>query len=306
VIRATPRTLVVVNPRAGGGRGVRRWNLALADAGRALGPLDVRFTESVGDGRRIAREGVESGFTLIVAAGGDGTVSEVSDGILAAGGGAKLGIVPCGTGSDLARALGVPRDPRAAARRLADPRTRNIDAGRVRFADGSPDRHFVNCATFGVSGPTVARANASSKRLGRRGSYIAAALVPTFTYDPPSLRVAADGADLPVDVVFVATIGNSRFAGGGMQFCPDARLDDGALDISIVGPLSLFSRAVILPALLLPPAFTRGRLYSRRAARFEAAARDPSVVVTVELDGESAGRLPATFEVLPGALRVRC
>jgi diacylglycerol kinase family enzyme len=124
---------VIVNPRSGGGLSQRRWAALLGPLTDGLGPVDVRFTEAKGDGRRIAQEEAAAGRGLIVAMGGDGTVSEVADGILAAGSACELGIIPRGTGGDFRRTLDLDDDLGQAARRIRDTPARTIDAGRVSF-----------------------------------------------------------------------------------------------------------------------------------------------------------------------------
>lgn len=309
MIRAT-RPLVVVNPRAGGGRAGERWPVLAREVEAALGPCDVRFTGSVGDGRRLAADGAREGRGLVVAVGGDGTVSEVADGLLSSrtdgAGEPEMGIVPAGTASDLARALGIPREPCTAARRLARGASRRIDAGRIRFVghDGRPAvRHFVNGASLGISGPVAARANAASKRLGARLSYARAVLRECLRFENVGVRLRADGVDLPERRVMLVTVGNGRFSAGGVVLCPDAVVDDGLLRLCVVGALGRVRRFINVPGAYLGPAFTRAGMELSDVRRLDA---DADGIVPIEVDGETPGRLPATFEVLPAALTVRC
>src|SRR5687767_5305835 len=116
----TERPVMIVNPRSGGGLSQARWAKLVAPITEGLGPFDTRFTESAGDGRRLAREEAAAGRRLVIALGGDGTISEVADGILSGGGGAELGIIPRGTGGDFRRTLDLPQDLAQAARRVGE------------------------------------------------------------------------------------------------------------------------------------------------------------------------------------------
>jgi YegS/Rv2252/BmrU family lipid kinase len=304
------RPLVVVNPRSGGGLSESSWARLRAALTDGLGELDSTFTSGPRDACAIAEREAAAGRRLIVALGGDGTISEVAHGVLAANAGAttEIGIVPRGTGGDFRRTLALPEDATAAARRIRDGAARPMDVGRVRFrgADGAEqERHFVNVASFGFSSAVASRANASSKRLGGRIAFFAATLRTLAAYDNTDVWLSLDGAPRVRRRVLLAALGNGCYFGGGMKICPEARLDDGALDLVTVGD---FSRVEVLTKI--------GRLYqgthleldeveAARVTRLEAAPVDADARIPIELDGETPGHLPAVFEIRPGALRVR-
>jgi diacylglycerol kinase (ATP) len=196
----------------------------------------------------------------------------------------------------------------AAARHLRDSSARAMDAGRVRFRghDGAEAvQHFVNVASFGFSSAVATRANASSKRLGGRLAFFAATVRTLVSYDNTDVWLTMDGAPRQRRRVLLAALGNGRYFGGGMKICPDAGLDDGQLDLVMVGD---FTRADVLKKI--------NRLYggthidlddveSARVRHLVVEPVDPDNRIPIELDGETPGTLPATFEVLPGALRLR-
>jgi YegS/Rv2252/BmrU family lipid kinase len=304
------RPLVIVNPRSGAGLNDKQWARMRGALTDGLGELDSAFTSGPRDASAIAAREAAAGRRLILALGGDGTISEVADGVLAAGAGAttEIALIPRGTGGDFRRTLELPQDPGAAARHLRDARARPVDAGRVRYrtAEGGDGiRHFVNVASFGFSSAVASRANASSKRLGGRVAFFGATLRALFSYENTDIWLSLDGRPRERRRLLMAAVGNGRFFGGGMKICPEARLDDGALDLVTVGD---FSRTDVLTRI--------GRLYEGTHLTLEdvASARVTSVTaepveaglqIPVELDGETPGFLPATFEVLPGALRLR-
>src|SRR6185437_9706591 len=138
--------LVIVNPASADGATRENWPRIASDLRTHFGPFAVEHTNSVGHARTLSAEAARKGTKLIIACGGDGTISEVANGILSAGKDAELGILPSGTGGDFRRSLEIPAQTRAAARILREGRTRRIDAGRVSFVDhhgAEAMRYFV-------------------------------------------------------------------------------------------------------------------------------------------------------------------
>jgi YegS/Rv2252/BmrU family lipid kinase len=302
------RPLIIVNPRSGGGLSQRRWAALVGPITDGLGPIDARFTESKGDGRRIAHEEAAAGRRLIVAMGGDGTISEVADGILAAGGTSELGIIPRGTGGDFRRTLDLADDPGEASRRIRDTPARLVDAGRVSFVadDGSlAERHFVNVVSFGFSSDVARRANTSSKRLGGRVAFLAATVRSLVSYDNADVLVSIDDQPERRMSVLLAAVGNGRFFGGGMKICPEALLDDGLLDLVIVGNLGRAGVMANIHRIYSGMHLTMKEVQGARVRRLKVAPVDRQAKIPLEVDGETPGHLPASFELLRGALRVR-
>ncbi len=296
--------LVIVNPASAGGRARTAWPGIAAELRRHAGPFDVAFTEAPGDGARLAADAARSGRKLVVALGGDGTISEVADGLLRARAGAALGILPFGTGGDFRRTLELPTRIADAARVLGRGQTRRIDAARVSFVDhgGAPAfRHFVNIASFGLSAAVATRANASSKRLGGRLAFAKATLSSALEHQAPTVRIEIDGADAVSTPVSTVCVANGRYFGGGMRVAPDAMLDDGLLDVVVVGDLGLFDLLRSTPRLYAGTHIGHPQVAATRARTVTATAESDDDVL-LEIDGETPGRLPARFEVLPGAL----
>ena len=302
------RTLVVVNPASRGGATRRQFERLLPRVREALGACDVEWTRGPRDAERIAREAVRAGVERIVVAGGDGTVSEVVTGILAAGLGAyvELGLLPLGTGGDLRRTLGVPADVDAALAAIAAGVRTRLDAGRATYTDRAgrdAQAFFLNIASLGISGLTTELVNRAPKALGGRVSFLLGTLRSIASY-----RAAAHPVDLRLDgeavhegpLVF-ATAANGRFFGGGMQVAPGARADDGLLDVVVVPDMGKLRLVAELPRLYRGTHLSIAGVRALRGSVLEARplGDDPP---WVEIDGEPLGRLPACFEALPGAL----
>jgi diacylglycerol kinase (ATP) len=301
--------LVIVNPRSGGGMDARRWGKLVGPLTDALGPFESRFTERSGHGRELARAEASAGRALIIALGGDGTISEVAGGLIEAGGESALGLIPRGTGGDFCRCLEIPADPAGAARRIKEGAIRRIDAGRVTFTadDGTEQtRSFVNIASFGFSSSVAARANRSSKRLGAKAAFLGAILGTMASYQHAEVTISVDGGAPRRLTLLLAAIGNGRFFGGGMKVCPEAIFDDGLLDLVVLGDVGLpgfFTR--IMPRAYSGTHITLPEVQSAKVRTLEVRPADPEAVIPVEIDGETPGRLPARFTVVPGALRLK-
>lgn len=308
-----PRTVVIVNPKSQGGRLGKRWPEIAETLGRAF-PYDDVHTTGPNDATRIAREALQGGADRIIAIGGDGTINEVVNGFFDGAGkpikpDATLGIMPFGTGGDFRRTLGIPAEPHEATEILKANRTRTIDVGKLQLTghDGKPAlRMFANIASFGVSGHLDRMINESGKKMGRFGYFVLGTKA-TITYKNQRVQLIFDGNvnDRVEVTAYNVAVANGRFFGGGMKIAPNAELDDGVFDVTVVGDLSLvqllkgFARQVYSGDHLK----TKG-VSVRRARVVEAEAIDANDHVEFDVDGEHLGRLPARFEVVPQALKV--
>lgn len=307
LLRVAQRTLVIANPRSRNGATGRRWLSVEARVREVLGPVEVEQTRGPRDAERLAADAARSGVERILVAGGDGTLSEVVTGLI--GGGlaerVDLGVLPLGTARDFLRSLGAPRDLEGALACIAAGRSRRVDAGRVRFVDpeGQPaEACFVNVASFGISGLTVELVNRAPKLLGGRSSFLIGTIraILRFASEPVEIRV--DGVTLYDAPVVLGAAANGRYFGGGMHLAPGARIDDGLFDVVVLSRLSTAQLLVKLPLIYRGAHLADPAVSFHRGRRVEALA--PAGRVKLELDGEPLGTLPATVEVLPGALRM--
>jgi YegS/Rv2252/BmrU family lipid kinase len=299
-------TLVVLNPASRSGATGRRWSAIETRLRAALGPLEVERTRGPRDAERIAREGVRAGVERIVVAGGDGTISEVSTGLLAADLASRvsIGLLPLGTGGDLVRTLETSRDLEASIARMARGKTTRIDAGRVWFRDRATGRenstYFLNIASVGLSGLVTELVNQASKALGGRVSFFLGTLRGLARYRNVEVAIRVDGELLHEGPLLVGAAANGCFFGGGMRIAPRARLADGLLDAVVVPGVSKVRALSQIPSIYrgthleLPEVrFRQGRCVEFLAAGDTA---------WIEIDGEPLGTLRARFEVIPGAI----
>lgn len=312
--------LIIVNPTSASGATAKRWARAASDLREHFGAFQVECTRSRGDGRRIAFEEARRGRSLIIACGGDGTISEVANGILESGADAELGVLPSGTGGDFRRTIEMPTNARAAAVALKNGTTRRIDVGRVEFIgfeNQKSSRYFLNVASFGLAGAVIENAKAENgartiplisnlaRTLGGKAAYAAAAAQAVVTMKRPMVRLSIDDGGASNLTVTNLCVANARYFGGGMKIAPDAKLDDGRFDVVAIGDLSALEVFTNGYKLYLGSHLSMNEVRHTLAASVYAEPFNQNEIIKLEVDGELPGRLPAKFEILPQALRVR-
>jgi len=310
--------LVIVNAESAGGATRDAWPRIASDLRAHFGSFTTAFTAKAGDGTTLAAEAARKGAKLIIACGGDGTISEVANGILHSGKDAELGILPRGTGGDFRRTLGIPVRTRDAAKTLREGKTRAIDVGRVTFInhEGAQDtRYLLGMASFGISpavidrvregGPDWLPSNAP-KWLKGRIAY-GASMVRT-AMSSPKTRVVIQLDDRTEQHLTIANvcIANARYFGGGMKIAPGAKLTDGQLDVITIGDLGALRILTNAPRIYMGMHLRLDDVHRALAKKIVARPANKNTQVAIEVDGELPGYLPATFQVVPKALRVRC
>jgi len=297
--------VVIANPRAGQGK----VGSHLPEIERILTDAQLSYrivrTTHPGHATEVARDALARGERYLVAAGGDGTVHEVVNGMLEGGqpvaADAVLGVVAAGSGCDFVRSFGLPGDTLQAARHLAGDQVRPVDVGRVTFTARSADvtRYFPNIAEAGLGGAVVARAARLPARLGP-ARYLAGFWLTLPGFRPATVRLDADGQAYQWRAHNVV-VANCRFYGGGMQISPKSEPDDGLLDVLVmVGPKS--DAFTALPKIYRGAHLPHRNIAELRASRVILEADPP---FPIEADGETLGTTPATFEIIPTPIRLK-
>lgn len=303
----------VVNPVSGRKAGRSLWPAIAAALAAEGAELDIRETAGEGDAQRLGWALAEDGADLVVAVGGDGTIGDVATGILtSARPGTAFSFVPAGTGSDFARNFTLPTDPQAYAERLLTAPTTAIDAG-VMTCEGEDGRaftrHFVNIASFGVSGPIVRAVNG-----GRRGRVLPGrpifflhSVSQLLRYRPRCVGLRLDGIDLYQGPITAVAVSNGRWFGAGMHVAPKASLSDGLFDIVVIRGAPTITLLTVMNRLYSGAHVNHPLVSIHRAGRVEVwpTRTDRTMAVLIESDGEAPGRVPARFDVLPGAISLR-
>jgi len=274
--------------------------------------IDGRLLETSepGQAQQLAADATDSGHDRVIAVGGDGTVQEVLNGLMATGHGPdggppQLGIVPAGRGNDVARGVGLaPTDPMGALPIAAGDRTQPLDVGKA-TDEGGAERHFGAAGGVGFDAQ-VAWTMAVNRKAWMRGEagYFLATLNELRRYRNRDLRVTLR-SDSDVRVVeqrslFIA-FANGPFYGGGMQICPGASTNDGWLDICIVGDLSRLEALRELPGIYQAKHVNNPKVEIVRVRELRI---EGDGETRVHLDGEPFGGLPLEVSVVPGAVSV--
>jgi len=296
-----------MNPASRNGATGNRFEAVASKLRSALGEVVVETTRGPRDAERIAREAAAGGAARIIVAGGDGTASEVVTGLLAAGlgGRVELALLPLGTGGDLVRALGVPRDLDAAIAAIARGKIRALDAGSVRFqgdAGAVRELFFLNVTSAGVSGLVTELVNDTPKLLGGTVSFLVGTVRALVRFRPAAARLRVDGRTLHEGPLTLAAVANGRYFGGGMQIAPYARPDDGLFDVVWIEGRSKAWLLRNLPKLYTGAHLRVAGVGSARGRVVELEPVGGATPLRIEIDGEPLGALPVRIEALPGAL----
>ena len=314
----TARPLVIVNPASAGGRTHGIWARIASELVRNFGPFDCSFTDRPGDALRLSFEAANAGCELVIACGGDGTISEVANGIITSGVDVELGVLPSGTGGDFRRSLEISSRPADAARVLKEGKRRRMDVGRVSYIGNSgkeESRYFVGVASFGMSGEVIERvkkeespwlAALPGRWLGGKAAFARAMLETTISSAPREVVVTIDQSGGRVIKVVNFCVANAKFFGGGMKVAPNAVIDDGYFDVIEIGDLSSLQILLNSPRLYAGAHLSMEEVANQHARTVTARALNPSEMIPLEVDGELPGNLPAKFEIVPGALSIRC
>ncbi len=299
-------TLIIINPKAGKKPPrISRLEARLKDV--LGGEVELARTQKPRDAIRIAREAVRSGVGGLVVGGGDGTLSEVVTGVLDArlGNEVEIGFLPLGSGCDLARSVGLPREISRSLELLAHGERRTLDAGRVKFMgrDGTPGSFcFINETSFGLSGLTVDWMNRFGRRLGPRLGFALAAAQAVLRGPKPDVVISVDGHEVHSGPTSMVVVANGCFFGGGMKIAPDAKPDDGEFDVVIVRPLSRPRFLANFPSLYRGTHLSHPAVRVFRGRQVEAHPQNGSEAL-LDTDGEAMGGLPISVELLPKAIR---
>ncbi|HEX4303925.1 MAG TPA: diacylglycerol kinase family protein [Rhizomicrobium sp.] len=308
---------VVVNPRSANGRTGREWESTARKLRNIYPGMSVAFTRRRGEAAALVRQALGEGHQEIVAVGGDGTINEAINGMFAGDGAidpdAVFAFVTSGTGGDFRKTFGIEAGPDAAIARLKNASVRSCDVGKVSCltARGAPTvRYFVNIASFGLSGVIVDRVNRAriAKLFGGSFTFAFHSAVAMLRYRNTPLRLMIDGVDDEIATIATVAIANGQFFGGGMRVAPGAWTNDGLFDVVVMGGAPKGQSLADMKLIYTGEHITRPHVRVRHGQRVVVApvAETRGRPVLIETDGELAGRLPATFEILPGALNLRC
>ena len=308
---------VVVNPRSANGRTGRDWKNIERALSSIYPAMSVGFTRKQGEATALVRYALREGHQEIVAVGGDGTINEAVNGFFDASGAAPqdsvFAFVTSGTGGDFRKTFGIDAGTDAAIQRLKRARVRRIDAGRVACltSTGEPtSRYFVNIASFGLSGLIVDSVNRAriAKLFGGAFAFAFHSSLAMLRHRTRPVRLIVDGVEDEIASISTVAVANGQYFGGGMKVAPAAVPDDGLFDVVVMGGAPKGQALADLKLIYTGEHISKPYVRVMRGRHVVVApvAETRGRPVLIETDGEAAGRLPATFEILPHALNLRC
>jgi len=293
---ADTTTAVILNPRAAGGATLKMLPRIHGILKRIGEPYAIHVTQERGDATTAAKDFAGKGATRVLAVGGDGTINEVANGLFQARTTAALGVIPVGHGNDFARTIGVGKSVEQAVLRACERDSAPIDLGLAKWDTGE-ERAFINVAGLGFDALVAARTQ-HSKLPGSNLPYLTSALTTLIGFNNIDVHVVADGEVVDTPGVFVS-VANAQYMGGGYYFAPMASLDDGLLDLCIVGDFGKFELVRAIPSVYKGKHVTHPKFTHIAAKEIRVESKQPA---SVQLDGEVLGQAPVTFSVQPGAI----
>ncbi len=312
---AGPHVRVILNPAAASGLAMRK----LGEIGDVMRRYELRheivMTRARGHAAELAHAARADGVDVIAVVGGDGTLNEVVQAYVSADGvaiaGPDLALIPCGTGGDFKKTLGMSGALDEAIGRIRHGARRSIDLGVLRITGPSGDLRthaFVNIASFGIGGQVDALVNAGGgamRALGGKAAFFVATLRAMATYKNASVRVKVDGATWFEGAVFNVAIANGRFFGGGMMIAPQADPSDGRFEVVALGDLTRAEIVGLTAKVYRGAHLSQDGVRVTHGVRIEAEAIHPWATVLADVDGEQPGKLPLLATIVKGALSFR-
>lgn len=289
-------TWIVVNPRAGAGRGAKVLDRLLPLLGETGRAAKVHVCADGSEPTAVARQAAQSGAELVIAIGGDGHAAAVAEGLL--GSDATLAVVPAGSANDYARSLGLRRlSLTELARLIVQRRAHRVDVMRVESASGV--RHVLTVGGTGFDAVVAERAM-RIRRLRGAPRYVAAMIAELPRFSGTDFTVELDGEAQQLPAMLLAMANGSTY-GGGMRVAPAASLQSGLIDVCVVGRMSRLAFLRAFPSVFAGTHVDHPLVRMLRAQRVRVSAPEARTVLG---DGELIGVLPAEFSVLPRALPV--
>lgn len=311
------KPLLVVNPAAGGGQTGRSFASMKSTIERALGPCEIAMTERAGHAVDLARQGALAGHPLVVAVGGDGTLHEVVNGLMTArsadygtrASDVRLGLIAQGTGGDFRKTLGIEHRLDRYLDAIKSGRERPIDVGKLSGA-GKRGHYFVNIVSAGLGGLVDRYVADASRTFGGKAAYFGASVKALANARLGNVRCTVTrGGETTTHAfqTYLVAICNGRYFGAGMMVAPSAELDDGLFDLVALPATTKLGFVLTSGGIYDGSHMKQPGLVSLRGEKLELEllnddARDAFLV---DLDGEPAGSLPLSVEVVPRAIVLR-
>ena len=300
--------MVIVNPKAGSGRGLKDWPVISNQMYQSGLHFTCLFTEHKYHATELTVKAINDGYRNIVAVGGDGTIHEVVNGIFiqkkVPTTEISLAVIPAGTGNDWVRMYGISKTYSEAVRSLVEKRTVLQDVAKVSYYETKVQhsRYMANVAGLGYDAVVNMKYN-HLKDEGKYGRwlYLRSACQTFARFSPVKFNIRTDGEEFYSGMVFSGAVGIGKYNGGGMQQTPEASVDDELMDLTIIRKMSKLRIARNFKLLYTGNIYTVPKVLHKQCKRIEIESWPES---RIEIDGEAVGTSPFVFELVPHAIKV--
>ncbi|MDR5658897.1 diacylglycerol kinase family lipid kinase [Serpentinicella sp. ANB-PHB4] len=252
---------------------------------------EIKITSRVGEAKQLAKDAISSHIDTIVAVGGDGTIHEVLNGMVNSN--KNLGIIPAGTGNDLARTLGLPLDIEESLDKIIEGKIKKIDIGCFN------EEYFINFASVGLDALIASEANKIKKLIASKYAYILSVILSLTRFKSPKLKIRIDDLYMEKDIMLVA-ICNGAYYGGGMKIAPKADLQDGCFDICIVNKMNKLKLLWLFPSIFKGNHIKYKDVEMFKGRKVEI---DYEGYIEVNTDGEIKNARPVCLEIMNKKIR---
>ncbi|MBN1228015.1 MAG: diacylglycerol kinase family lipid kinase [Deltaproteobacteria bacterium] len=306
----TKRISFIVNPNAAMGSTGKEWPSIKHLARRQLGPFQSFITNCPGDATNLTRNALKAGSEIIVCVGGDGTLNEVINGFMDKHEPIRpeslLAFIPRGTGCDFIRTFPLPFNIQGLLKIIANGHSRKIDLGRLEYVDHKGDksfRFFHNVVSFGLGGEVDERVNRTTKVFGGFISFMWATLISFLIYNKKQIHIKVDNGFEKQFTSWNIAVANGQYHGGGMRIAPGAKINDGLLNVTVIGNFTLPEIFINLPKLYNGKIYQLKKVNAFTCKQLDAHSEEH---VLLDVDGEQPGYLPVHIDILPHALSIIC
>lgn len=308
-VRMKNKWLIIVNPNAGTGKGEKDWPFIQSQVENKELDYHYQFSEYHRHAISLAREGIEKGYRKLIAVGGDGTINEVVNGIFqqseVPSTEITLGVITIGTGNDWGRMFNIPHDYEQAIDTILQEKVFYHDAGLVTYQNGKSDsrRYFINIAGLGFDAMVARNTNALKEQdKGNSFSYLSSLLSGLIQYKHQKSIIHLDDPTHTVNIdLFSMNVGICQYNGGGMRQVPNAIPDDGLFDLTIIGKMRKLDVLWHIRKLYKG---SHLKLPFVKSFRGKSVKIDSPSKIWLEVDGESLGHTPLSFEIIPQSIKV--
>ncbi len=309
--KKTEKAVVIINPASGAGRALERWNSIEKIVMEKKLSFDLRFTKAAGHAIELSREAVKNEAPMVIAVGGDGTISEIAAGFLDEKGNViqkkkttALGIIAAGSGSDLIRTLGIPRDPEKAIDIIQQGNRKILDMGKISYPGENGKkviRPFINISEVGIGAKVIEHLEKQGKSRGAWFEYQLATFKGIITYKNHELEIILDN-DKKISGKFLGVmVANGKYYGSGMKIAPNAEPDDGLFDVVTLGDISKLRLILNSQKVRDGSHASMDGVQMYRAKKVSISSEQTT---KMEIDGELIGQTPVELEIIPVAIPV--